>query len=169
MSTLSSSLNSSATALLANFYKPLTPGRTGEHYLLASKWMTAIFGIAQMGVALGAYWLHSERSVIDQVLAVAGLTIGLILGVFLIGTYFRSIAPRAVLIGLVVGLVVVLGVWALSEFRGHMPEPLTGFQVAWPWFAPLGAATTIGMAIVVNFLGIGNGPTADRSAKSGIG
>jgi SSS family transporter len=168
MSTLSSSLNSSATAMMSDFYRPLARGKTDRHYLLVSKSATAVFGVAQMGVALTAYGLGSERSVIDQVLAVAGLTIGLILGVFLIGTFHRSIAPRAVLVGLLVGLTTVLTVWALSEFRSHMPEPLNGFQLAWPWFAPLGAITTFGVALLANVYWKGHGSPVDRSAERGV-
>jgi SSS family transporter len=168
MSTLSSSLNSSATAMMSDFYRPLKRGANERHYLLVSKSATAVFGVAQMGVALTAYWMGSERSVIDQVLAVAGLTIGLILGVFLIGTFHRSIAPRAVLVGLLVGLATVLTVWAWSEFRQHLSDPWNRFQLAWPWFAPLGALTTLGVALLANTVWKGHGSPVDRGEKRGV-
>src|SRR5262249_50417771 len=48
MSTLSSSLNSSAGAFVADFYRPLRPGRSEGDYLRVSKGMTAVWGVAQM-------------------------------------------------------------------------------------------------------------------------
>jgi SSS family transporter len=168
MSTLSSSLNSSATALQSDFYRPLVRSRSERHYLVMSKWMTAIFGVAQMGVAIAAVRLQSDQSVVVQVLSVAGLTIGLILGVFLIGAFRLSVAPRAVLVGLLVGLATVLTVWALSEFRQHLPEPWNRFQLAWPWFAPLGALTTFGVALLANVYWKGHGSSVDRGEKRGV-
>jgi solute:Na+ symporter, SSS family len=71
MSTLSSSLNSSANAFVTDFYKPLVPNKSEESYVLLSRIMTVVWGIAQMGVAILAYRIGSERSVVERVLAVA--------------------------------------------------------------------------------------------------
>jgi Na+/proline symporter len=85
--------------------------------------------------------------VVEQVLAVAGFTTGLLLGLFLLGSMRRPVRSWAALVGLVVGFLVVLGVWLPSVFD----SPL----LAWPWFAPVGAGTTVVTALVLNSIGAG--------------
>ena len=144
MSTLSSSLNSSANALVTDFYRPLRPGRPEGHYVLASRLMTAGWGLAQIGVALAAHWSGSGRSVVDRVLMVAGFTTGLVLGLFLLGKLRHTVRPRAALVGLLAGFAAVLGVWVPSFFGATILE--------WPWFALLGASTTVGVALLTDRL-----------------
>src|SRR6185295_17042811 len=70
MSTLSSSLNSLAATALTDFYRPLAaPDRSEEHYLKISRWLTAGWGLVQIGVAILA--MQMERRVVDSVLAIA--------------------------------------------------------------------------------------------------
>jgi SSS family transporter len=143
MSTLSSSLNSSANAVVTDFYRPLRPGYGEGWYVLLSRVMTAVFGVLQMAVAYAAYSIGGEdKSVVEQVLAVAGFTTGLLLGLFLLGGMKRPVRSWAALAGLVVGFLAVLGVWLPSVFG----SPL----LAWPWFAPVGAGTTVATALALN-------------------
>lgn len=146
MSTLSSSLNSSSTALLTDFYKPSVSGRTESHYLMASKWFTVVCGLAQTIVALVTVWVPSDRSVIDKVLSVAGLTTGIVLGLFLVGRFAPGVRPRAVMIGLVAGLLTVSAVWVGAE-TGVVP-------LAWPWFALVGVISTFGVSRLSSALGV---------------
>ncbi len=150
MSTLSSSLNSSASAALADFYKPLRPGKSDLDYLEASRLFTLAFGFAQMGVALLAWQIDSPRSIIDQVLSVAGLTTGMILGLFLLGTLRRKISSNAALLGLLFGFITVLAFY----IPGTLGRPL----VAWPWYAPIGTTSTVVATLFLNYLfGKGSG------------
>ena len=59
-------------------YRPLFPGSDERRLLLLSKLLTAFWGLAQMGVALGSSRL--DKSVIDSALAVAGFVTGILLG-----------------------------------------------------------------------------------------
>ena len=142
MSTLSSSLNSSASAGLADFYQPLRPNRTEADYLAVSRWLTLLFGGAQIGVALLAWQIDSPRSIIDQVLSVAGLTTGMVLGLFLLGLMKRPVTSTAALIGMGCGFAVVMSVY----IPGALGKPV----VAWPWYAGIGALTTVLGALVVS-------------------
>jgi SSS family solute:Na+ symporter len=154
MSTLSSSLNSSANALVSDFYRPLRPRQREQDYLLASRLLTIVFGVAQMGVALIAVSLHSERAVVDQVLSVAGFTTGLILGVFVLGSLRRPVSSEAALAGMVAGFAAVSAVW--------LPTTWGTTVVAWPWYAPIGTLTTIAVALLVDIFthGRGSSPAA---------
>ncbi len=144
MSTLASSLNSSANAFVTDFYKPMARPKSERFYVNLSRVMTAFWGVMQIGVALAAHYVGSERSVVDRVLAVAGFTTGLILGLFILGRMRTPVSSRAAIIGLVTGFIAVLGVW----LPGQLPEgePI----LAWPWFPLVGSATTVIVALLAN-------------------
>ena len=145
MSTLSSSLNSSANAFVTDFYRPWRPAGDERHYLRVSRLLTAFWGVAQMGVALLAHRAASDRSVVELVLSVAGFSTGAVLGLFLLGSRPRPVRSAAALTGLVVGFAAVTAVWLPSTWKS--PAAL-----AWPWYAPIGALTTVAVALVVNRL-----------------
>jgi Na+/proline symporter len=142
MSTLSSSLNSSASAAVADFYKPLSRDKSELQYLQVSRLLTLIFGIAQIGVALAAWQIDSPRSVIDQVLSFAGLTTGMVLGLFLLGILKQPISSTAALLGMLFGFCVVMAAYIPSA----MGKPI----VAWPWYAPIGTLSTVVMTLALN-------------------
>ncbi|MCI0378859.1 MAG: sodium:solute symporter [Gemmataceae bacterium] len=141
MSTLSSSLNSSAGAFVADFYRPLKPGQTEEHYLAISKIMTLFWGVGQGAVALGALALGSG-AIIEKVLTIAGFTTGIVLGLFLLGSMRRPVRSEAALAGVACGFSAVLALW-LPSTRGTT-------LLAWPWFAPVGAVTTVAVALLAD-------------------
>jgi SSS family transporter len=156
MSTLSSSFNSSANAVVTDFYKPLRPNRSEGEYLFVSKLLTVAAGLAQIGVALAVNALDLRRSVVDQVLSVAGFTTGMVLGLFFLGRMRRPVASPAALTGLAVGFLAVLSLW--------LPSALGQPVVAWPWFALVGSLTTAGVALIVDRIGFRHGPPVDRGA-----
>src|SRR5205085_11584541 len=80
MASFSSSLNSAANAFVSDFYRPLRPHHGEAFYLRLARWMTSFWGVAKISVALLCIDLLRDRSVVDQVLAVAAVTTGLILG-----------------------------------------------------------------------------------------
>lgn len=133
---MSSSLNVSANAFVTDFYRPLRPERTEKEYLFVSGIMTLVWGLAQMGVGFVALGLGSPKSVVDQVLTVAGFTTGMVLGLFLLGRMKRPVRSGAALTGLACGLATVTAVWA-------------GSTLAWPWYAPIGTVTTVAVAWLV--------------------
>jgi SSS family transporter len=142
MSTLASSLNSSAGAFVADFYQPLNPGQTERHYLNVSRTMTSVWGFARIAVALAAVQLLQSRSIINEVLAIASFTTGMVLGLFLLGRMRRPVPSNSALIGLATGFVAVLAAWAPSV----VGKPV----VAWPWYAPIGTVVTVAAAWTAN-------------------
>lgn len=171
MSTLSSSLNSSATAIVADFYRPLWPQQDEKHYLRVARGLTIFWGIAQIGVALVAVELHDEKSsVVNSVLLVAGMTTGLVLGLFLLGSLRQLVSSRAALVGLISAAVTVGLIWLPSAFASSPDrwEQLTGWStgplqiwqrlsglerpLAWPWYAPIGTVLTFLVALAFDGL-----------------
>lgn len=147
MSTLSSSLNSSASAVVNDFVIPIRKTElTDAGALRLSRIITVLFGIIQIGIGIGAE--HVSRSVIGDALAVAGFSAGLLLGVFLLGITQRRVSQNAALTGLAVGLLVLCIVRFLpplvnssieiQRFLG-VPEMRS---IAWPWYAVVGSTCT---------------------------
>jgi SSS family transporter len=166
MGTLASSMNSSASAFVGDFYLPLRPDRGEGHYLGVSKLMTLLFGLARVVVALVALRIQGDRSVIDAVLTVASFTMGLVLGLFLLGRLPWLVTSRAALAGLVAGFVVVTVVWMPVY---NMGDDRTGSLLAWPWLAPIGALTTVGVALLVNPGSARRGSPGDGGPQPGVG
>lgn len=129
MSTLSSSLSASSSALVRDFLQPVCGQRVAEdRWILISRSMTIVFGLLQMGVAWGATGL--QESVVNNALAIASFVTGIILGIFCLGLGFKSVGPRAALCGMICGLAAV----SFVKF---------GTSTAWPWFALVGSSTVI--------------------------
>jgi Na+/proline symporter len=132
MSTLSSSLNSSSAAAVNDFYLPATGGTRGDgHYLTVSRLLTVAFGLIQMSVAVAAIWLSSR--VVDEVLGIASFTNGIILGLFLLGTFTTRVDQRAAFAGIVGGAVLMLGVKVFTA-------------VSWQWYVLIGSLATFAIA-----------------------
>lgn len=130
MSTLSSSLNSSATSLAWDLLPG--PSATDATRLRAARTYTVLFGVLQVAIALGA--AHIDQAVVTSALGVASLSVGLLLGLFLLALFDRRAGSSDALGGLVAGILI------LALLFG---------RVAWPWYAPAGAlATGLGGALL---------------------
>ena len=127
MSTLSSSLNSSASSTVADFYIPATRHqRSAPHYLAAARRATVAWGLVQILVAFAA--IRVSDRIVDEVLGISSFTNGLILGVFLLGAagYQRHTTAYA---GIGTGAAVMLGIRLLTT-------------VSWQWYVLIGATAT---------------------------
>jgi len=173
MASFSSSLNSAANAIVADFYRPIWPHHTEKTYLRIAKAMTSLVGVGKVAVALlcipfmaantsETTSYASSRFVVDQVLAVASVTLGLILGLFVLGSLRKPVRSGAALFGLAVGFLVAGGLW----LRQALGMPV----VAWPWLAPAGTLTTTIIALVVNAVGNDHvsRSAADRSSQPSL-
>jgi SSS family transporter len=128
MSTLSSSLNSSAATSMADFYRPLfARDRSDAHYLKVSRALTVVWGVVQITVAVAATGM--ERRVVDAVLSIASFTNGPILGLFLLGTLTKRVGRKGALCGIVTGIVVMSFVWLR-------------LAVSWQWYVLIGSTVT---------------------------
>lgn len=128
MSTLSSSLNSSAATALTDFYRPLMArGRSDAHYLKVSRGLTAMWGAVQIIVAIVA--IAIEQRVVDAVLSIASFTNGPILGLFFLGALTKRVGRVGALAGVAAGIAVMLLVWL-------------GLNVSWQWYVLIGSTVT---------------------------
>jgi len=133
---LSPSINSLAATTVNDFYvKYVRPDADQDTLMRVSKRATIFWGVAQIGVALGAQWI---KSVLDTGLAVLSLSAGPVLGAFLAGVLTRRIESRAMIVGMLAGSVVMLGVWWTAA-------------AAWTWYAFVGSSVTFMVALIASY------------------
>jgi SSS family transporter len=135
---LSPSLNAMAATTVNDFYVPyVDPGASEDRLLRLSRLATIAWGVVQVGVALAAQMM--DRSVLDAGLAVLSLTAGPVLGAFLLAVLASRVQAAAVVIGIVAGLAVLIGVWALGT-------------IAFTWYPFVGTVVTVAIALGVSGL-----------------
>jgi Na+/proline symporter len=138
MSTLSSSLNSCATAAANDLYFPLLGSTSSpSRRLRVTRGLTAVFGLVQIAVGIGGQWVTA--SVVSSVLGIAAFTTGIVLGVFFLGIFTRRVAQRSALVGLVGGLAGMTFVFFATP-------------LAWPWFALVGSAGTFAIGLAASLI-----------------
>ncbi len=140
MSTISSSLNSSATAVVADWMISSPEQMASRRAHVASKLLTVLFGVLQIVIAIWAARL--DDSVVNNALAIAGFASGLLLGLFAIGKLVPQADQRAAIVGLCGGLVVMLG--AKFGLAALPPDSSWHYSLAWPWLPVIGSLTTLG-------------------------
>jgi SSS family solute:Na+ symporter len=144
MSTLSGSLNSSATALVSDFIIPLRrQPLTESAQLRISKVATGLFGVLQIGIALATYWRGADELVVNRVLKIAAFTSGPTLGLYLLGVLAPRVRERAALGGFTLGLLLL----SYLEFSTWPEWPIDALRwrwapIYWPWYAAIGSIFT---------------------------
>jgi Na+/proline symporter len=128
MSNASGSLNSLAASSVIDFQQLRGGGpalaQNPELLLRRSRWMTLVWGLAL--AALGSIqW----GPMLEAGLTIAAITLGSLLGLFLLCFLFPAATAPGVLTGMFVGLAVIL----YAFFR----TPLL-----WTWYVPLSATVT---------------------------
>ena len=130
MSTLSSSLNSLATTTVNDLCQPLVRRSSPDKVLRLTRWLTAAFGVVQIGVGIAGQGLTT--TVVSAVLAIAGFTTGIILGIFFLGLFAPRVGQRAALTAFVLGLAGMTVVYFTTS-------------LAWPWYSLFGSLGTFAL------------------------
>jgi SSS family transporter len=135
---MTSSLNSCATTAARDLWRPLVgAGASDQRELVLTRRLTAVFGIAQIGVGIGGQWL--DASVVAAVLGIAAFTTGIVLGVFFLGMFAPRAGRRAALAGLTAGLAGMTAVYLATT-------------LAWPWYALVGSVGTFAAGWLASFV-----------------
>lgn len=145
MSTLSSSLNSSSAVAVRDVLRPLV-GPAGADSVRLAQGATIVFALLQAGVALGAHFAGLASSVIDLVLAIAGFTTGILVGLFALGMLRGRCAPSAATAALGAGVLagLVLFTWNSSADAA--------WRVHWAWNALVASGSTLAVGYGASLL-----------------
>jgi solute:Na+ symporter, SSS family len=109
---------------------------TDARSLKMARMMTVVWGIVLVAIGMMArHW----GSVLESGLSIASVTLGLLLGVFLLGVLTRRVGEWAAMAGVLAGLAAILYV------RYETP-------IAWTWWVFIGSAVTFGVGYGASFI-----------------
>jgi Na+/proline symporter len=137
MGNLSAALNALASATVVDFYRPLTGSRfSPAHYLKMSR-LSTIFWAAVLAVigTVASHW----GSVLESGLSIASVTLGILLGVFLLGVLTKRPGENAAIAGIVAGTFTMLYV----KFATHIP---------FTWWVMIGSGVTFTAGYLASIL-----------------
>ena len=132
MSSLSSSINSLASASAYDFWGPLT-GRKGDRpMMIAGKVFTLVWAGLLIAGAIVFIPLSRGTAAVEVALAAASMAYGGLLGAFALGVLTRRVTQAGALVGMTAGVGTVVAIWATARDA-----------VAWPWFVFIGLVVTV--------------------------
>jgi SSS family solute:Na+ symporter len=142
MSTVSSSLNSLASATTHDLYAPATGRRDDDARLLtAGRAFTLVWAAILIGGAILFELAQQGTPIVVIALQIASFTFGPLLGGFLLGTLFRTPDQTDAILGIGTAVVVMTSLWAVQTFGGM--EPLVDTL----WFALIGSLLTVAVGL----------------------
>ena len=152
MSSLSSSINSLASATAYDFWAPLTGAEGDEaRTLRAGRLFTLVWATLLVGGGVLFIPLSEGNAAVEVALAIASMVYGGLLGAFILAVRSQRADQRSAIIGMITGIGVVTTIWVFARS-----------DVGWPWFVPIGTAVTTAVGWV-----LGQGSTPHRSSLSG--
>ncbi len=155
MSTLSSSINSLASATTLDIYKPLWGKHNSpEKDLRISRWITVLWGLILTGsacfFALLQLQARGDRPVVVELgLAIASYTYGGLLGAFSLGILSKSIRRKDAIAGFFAGLISMLFL-VKGPIQNLLPGE--GLTLAWPLYTVAGSLIVIAVGYTSNIL-----------------
>jgi solute:Na+ symporter, SSS family len=145
MSSLSSSINSLASATAYDYWAPMRGATADEERILrAGRLFTLVWAALLIGGAILFIPLSRETSAVEVALGVASLVYGGLLGAFALGVFTSRPNQTAAIVGIAVGIGTV------TFFRDAM---------AWPWYVLVGSTVTF---VTGSIVGLFTTPSAER-------
>jgi SSS family solute:Na+ symporter len=138
---ISAALNSLSSSSLIDFHRPfINPSLSDKEEFMLSKKYTFLWGlfcvvIAQFATGMG--------SLIEAVNILGSWFYGVILGIFLVAFYVKSVGGKAVFYGAIAGEVVVLSMYFFTD-------------IGWLWLNAIGAIAVLLFSIILQSVGLKN-------------
>ncbi len=135
MSATASALNALGTTTVVDFYKrTFKPIASDQHYLWAAKLFTVFWGMVAMLFAVFASQLDN---LIQAVNILGSIFYGPMLGVFLVGFFFKKLRGTPAFWAVLVSQLIVVAVFLYSNI---------GFL----WYNVIGCASVVALALLLN-------------------
>jgi solute:Na+ symporter, SSS family len=134
MANLSAALNSLASTTVVDFIRPIFPSLPDSRYLVLARWATVGWAVALVVIGLVA---SQWGSVLESGLSIASVTLGLLLGVFLLGVLTKKPGQKAAICGVLAGFATMIYV--------KLATP-----IAFTWWVLIGSAVTFGVGLCVS-------------------
>ncbi|MEL7337353.1 MAG: sodium:solute symporter, partial [Planctomycetota bacterium] len=118
-STVSTSMNSTATTLVTDFLRPMHACGSERGYLLAARWCTLTIGV--LGTLLGLVFVNPNiKSLFDTFIQVIGLFMGVLGGLFVLGALSTRANAFGAMFGAIVGASVMFCLWRFTSVNGYL-------------------------------------------------
>lgn len=118
-STVSTSMNSTATTLVTDFIRPFNLIKTEKGYLNAARWLTFIMGV--LGTVAGLIFINPEiRSLMAAYFQVIGMFMGCLGGLFVLGALTKKANSTGAIIGIITGVVTMVSAWQMGWANGYL-------------------------------------------------
>jgi len=118
-STVSTSMNSTATTLVTDLARPLRWCQTERGYLTAARLATLLVGV--LGTALGLVFVDpSIRSLFDAFIKVIGLFMGVLGGLFILGVATKRTTATGAMCGAAIGSITMIYLWQFTQVNGYL-------------------------------------------------
>jgi SSS family solute:Na+ symporter len=137
MSSLDSAFNSLSTVSTIDFYKKyFKSNESDKHYLKVSRVFTVFWAAIIIFPAI-MYHLYSTGSILEVLSKVGSYFVGAQLGMFGLGFFSKHATEKGLLVGTAVGFIAVTLTSLYTD-------------VAWPWYAAIGAGVNIIVTIIAS-------------------
>jgi len=141
MSSVASELNALATTTVIDIYqRSVVTDQTDQHYLKASKAFTVMWGVFAL---LFAYYAADFENLIEFVNIIGSLFYGVILGIFMVAFFMKSIRGNAVFIAALISEVLVITVFFLEQ-NGVI-------EISFLWLNLIGCVLVMMLAWILSF------------------
>jgi len=118
-STVSTSMNSTATTLITDFIKPFNLIKTEKGYLNAARWLTFIMGA--LGTIAGLIFINPEiYSLMAAYFKVIGMFMGVLGGLFVLGALTKRANSTGALIGVFGSYLTTIAAWQMGWADGFL-------------------------------------------------
>ncbi|MDQ6699604.1 MAG: sodium:solute symporter, partial [Acidobacteriota bacterium] len=139
MANLSAALNSLASTTVMDFYRPLAGSvdkkPDDSRLLWYARVATVVWGVVLVLIGVVAsHW----GSVLESGLSIASVTLGMLLGVFLLGVLTKRVGEKAAIAGVLAGLAVILYV----KFQT---------RIAFTWWVMIGSMVTFSVGLLSSY------------------
>ena len=156
---LSSSLNSLASATTYDLYAPMRKGLSDRALLRMGRVFTLLWGVILMGGAM--LFRSRDTPVVELGLAIASFTYGGLLGGFFLGILNRRAIQRDAMLAITIGIVAMVAIVFGKRYApGLEALGLPGVAdtlssmgaIAWPWHVVIGTVITCGAGTILSLL-----------------
>ncbi len=139
MSSLSSSINSLASATAYDFWAPATGRQKDERAVLRmGKLFTLAWAALLIAGAILFIPLSQGNTAVEVALGIQSLVYGGLLGGFALGVLVPRADERSMMIGMAAGIGTVTVIWLTARSA-----------IAWPWFVLIGSLVTVAVGSVL--------------------
>ncbi|HVU16712.1 MAG TPA: sodium:solute symporter [Candidatus Didemnitutus sp.] len=127
-------LNALASTSTVDVYRHLVRRDAGDaHYLVATKWLTAFWGLVAIAFALFA---HLVENLIQATNIVGSIFYGVVLGMFLTAFFCRRVGGTAVFWAALAGQILVFALYAR-------------LNISYLWYNVIGCAACMGLSLLL--------------------